>query len=635
MEGDPMAAEDFKRKLSAILSADVKEYSRLMRDDEDATIRTLTAYRAAIAKLVQQYRGRVVDSPGDNVLAEFGSVVDAVNCAVEIQRELAERNAELQYQRRMEFRIGINSGDVVEEGDRIYGDGVNIAARVEGLAEGGGICISGNVHDSIEGKLGLEFEYLGEHEVKNIDKPITVYRVLSFPGAAAHRVVKAKSAMKRRWREAALAIAAMVIVVVGALAIWNFYFRPPPIEPASVEKMAFPLPDKPSIAVLPFDNMSKDPELAYFSDAITENIITSLAKIPDLFVISRHSTFTYKGKSVKVHQVAEDMGVQYVLGGSALKSEDRVRVTAQLIDALSGKHLWAERYDRKLKDIFAIQDDITKKIVAALQLKLTVGEAANALSKRTDNLQAYLSHMKGLSFLARKTIDDNVLARQMCEEAIALDPEYVGPYVTLAWTHLIDVHFGVSKSPKESLMRAAQLAKKALTLDESYSGTHTLLSSILLVKREYDKAIAEAEKGIDLIPNNATAHAILARVLLYAGRFEESIHAIKKAIRLSPIPPRFYFLILGGCYLHMGRNEEALAEFKKVIKHNPDDLLAHVILAVTYSLLGRETEARTEVAEVLRLNPEFSLKHIAKNWPYKNRDDLMRIINSLRKAGLK
>jgi len=337
-----MTAQGLKRKLSGILSADVEGYSRLMRDDEESTIRTLTTYRAAIIKLIQQYRGRVVDTPGDNILADFTSVVDAVNCAVEVQRELAERNAELPENRRMEFRIGVNLGDVVEEGERIYGDGVNIAARVEGLAEGGGICISGTVYDAVETKIGLEYEYLGEQEVKNIPKPVRVYRVLSFPGAAAHRVIKAKKAVGKTWRNVVVAIVA-VLVVGAAVAVWHFYFRPPAMEPASIEKMVFPLPDKPSIAVLPFVNMSGDPEQEYFSDSLTEEIITGLSKVPHLFVIARNSTFTYKGKPVKIHQVAEELGVRYVLEGSFRKAEARLRVTAQLIDATTGHHLWAER----------------------------------------------------------------------------------------------------------------------------------------------------------------------------------------------------------------------------------------------------------------------------------------------------
>jgi len=353
-----MNAEEFKRKLSAILSADVEGYSRLMDDDEEATVRTLTSYRTAIADLVQQFRGRIVDTPGDNILTEFTSVVDAVNCAVEIQRDLAERNTELPYNRQMQFRIGVNLGDVIEEDGRIYGDGVNIAARVESLSEAGGICISGRAHDQVENKLGLEYEDLGKHEVKNISRPIQVYRVLSYPGAAAHRVVQAKTNLGRRWRKIGLSVA-VVVLVVAALGIWQFYMRRPTVEPALVEKMAFPLPEKPSIAVLPFDNMSGYPEQEFFSDGITEEIISSLSKTDQLFVIARNSTFTYKGKPVKVRQVAEELGVRYVLEGSVRKSENRVRITAQLIDAITGHHLWADRYDRDIKDIFALQDETT------------------------------------------------------------------------------------------------------------------------------------------------------------------------------------------------------------------------------------------------------------------------------------
>ena len=368
-----MADEGFKRKLAAILSADVEGYSRLMDDDEEATVRTLTSYRTAIADLVQQFRGRVVDAPGDNILVEFTSVVDAVNCAVEIQRELAERNAELPYNRKMDFRIGVNLGDVIEEEGRIYGDGVNIAARVEALTEAGGICISGRAYDQVANKLGLEYENLGEHQVKNISTPIRVYRVLSYPGAAAHRVVQAKEALGRRWRKIGFSAASIVIVAV-AIGIWQFYTRRTTIEPASVEKMAYPLPDKPSIAVLPFDNMSGDPEQDYFSDGFTEQIITSLSMVPKVFVIARNSTFTYKDKAVKVQQIAEDLGVQYILEGGIQKEGQRVRITDQLIDAIIGRHIWAERYDRELKDIFALQDEIALKIISAIGAEVTSGE---------------------------------------------------------------------------------------------------------------------------------------------------------------------------------------------------------------------------------------------------------------------
>jgi len=333
-----MAQEGFKRKLAAILSADVEGYSRLMGDDEEATVRTLTSYRTAIADLVQKFRGRVVDNPGDNILAEFTSVVDAVNCAVEIQRDLAERNAELPDERKMQFRIGVNLGDVIEEDDRIYGDGINIAARVESLCEAGSICISGRAYDQVENKLGLEYENLGEHQVKNIERPIRVYRVLSYPGAAAHRVVQARKSLGRRWHKIGF-IAAVLVVIIVAMGIWQFYLQRPSVEPASVEKMAYPLPDKPSIAVLPFENLSGDPAQEYIGDGITENIITALSKIPEMFVIARTSTSTYKGKSVKIQQVSEELGVRYVLEGSVQKAGDRIRVTAQLIDAISGHHL--------------------------------------------------------------------------------------------------------------------------------------------------------------------------------------------------------------------------------------------------------------------------------------------------------
>ena len=340
-----MVQEGFKRKLTAILSADVVGYSRLMRDDEDSTIRTLTNYRSAISNRIQKFRGHVVDATGDNLLAEFTSVVDAVNCAVEIQRELSERNAELPEERKMEFRIGVNLGDVVEEEGRIYGDGVNIAARIEGMAEAGGVCLSGTVYDSIENKLELEYEYMGEQKVKNIQKPIRLYHVQMRSKAPA-------------------------VVDFG-------------------EKKALPVPDKPSIAVLPFKNLSGDPGQEFFSDGFTEDIITTLAKIPRMFVIARESSFTFKGKSVKIQEIGRDLGVRYVLEGSIQKFGDQIRITAQLIDATNGHHLWAEKYDRELKDIFAMRDEITMKIAAALQVKLTEGESAN-WGPETESFEAYI-----------------------------------------------------------------------------------------------------------------------------------------------------------------------------------------------------------------------------------------------------
>ena len=386
-----MIIQEVKRKLVAILSADVKGYSRLMGEDEEATVRTLNAYKEVMGNLIQQHHGRVVDAPGDNVLAEFASVVDAVRSAVEIQKELKARNADLPENRRMEFRIGVNLGDVIEDGEQILGDGVNIAARLESLADAGGICISGTAYDHVENKLSLGYQYLGEQTVKNITKPVRVYRVLMEPEEAG-KVLGEKKTKPRQWQKTTLMVLAILIVVAAAFAIWRLYYRPTtsPLEVASKDKMAFPLPDKPSIAVLPFVNMSDDPKQEFFCDGLTEEIITALSKTPKLFAIASNTTFTYKGKPVKVRQVCEELGVRYVLEGSVQKSVDRLRVTAQLIDALKGNHVWSERYDGDIKDLFAVQDDISKNIITAVHAELTDGEMARVAAKGTSNLHAYL-----------------------------------------------------------------------------------------------------------------------------------------------------------------------------------------------------------------------------------------------------
>jgi adenylate cyclase len=620
-----MTEESFKRKLTAILSADVEGYSRLMGEDEDATIRTLTAYRELMSTLIQKHRGRVVDSPGDNLLAEFLSVVDAVRCAVEIQEELRVRNAELPDNRRMEFRIGINLGDVVQEEERIYGDGINIAARVEGLAEGGGICISGAVHDSIKNKLSLSYESLGEHTVKNIKEPVRVYRMRIGPEAAVKTV-------PRRWQKAALAAVAVLVVVAGAWAIWNFYFRPPPMEPVSVESMAYPLPDKPSIAVLPLDNMSGDPEQDYFSDGLTEQIISALSKVPKLFVIARNSTFTYKGKPVKVQQVAEELGVRYVLEGSVRKAGDKVRVTAQLVDALTGHHLWSETYDRNLKDIFAIQDEISMKILTAMQVKLTSGERARLIGKGTKNLKAYLKFLEGQEQSWRLNKEANFRAKQLFEEAIALDSDFGLAYGYLGYCHFFDAMYGWSKSPSKSMQRALELAEKALSLDDSQPYSYTLITIIYMLQRQHVKAIAKAEQAVELGPNLDITIFTLGWALRCAGRPEEGIPLLRKALRLDPMPHVARIDALGRAYFLSGRYEEAIAAYRKAVDVDLDFLDAHVGLASTYATLGREEEARTEVAEILRIEPSFSIKKYAKFMQFQV--GIEPEIEGLRKAGL-
>ena len=384
--------EKVTRKLRAILSADVKGYSLLMANDEAYTIKKLEAYRDSMSDIIRSHSGRVVDAVGDNLLAEFSSIVDAVRCSVEIQKDLQQKNANLPTDKRLEFRIGVNIGDVIQEGNRIYGNGVNVAARIEGLADPGGVCISRNAYSHVRDKLELGYEYLGEHIVKNIKRPIRVYKVLMKPEDAGKLIGEKRQRYRKKWSGFGVVTVAFLIGII----VWQFYYeKSPTIEAASVQNMAFPLPDRPSIAVLPFDNMSGDPKQEFFCDGLSEDIITAISKIPDIFVIARNSSFTYKGTAVKIKQVAEELGVRYVLEGSVRTSENKVRITAQLIDAIKGDHLWAERYDRTLEDVFSLQDEITLKVLTALQVKLTEGEKIRALSRGTNNLNAYLKWVEG------------------------------------------------------------------------------------------------------------------------------------------------------------------------------------------------------------------------------------------------
>jgi len=550
-----------ERKLAAILSADVKGYSRLMGEDEVATIRTLTAYQEAMTTFIQQHRGRVVDASGDNLLAEFASVVDAVQCAVEIQRELKTKNADLPAPQRMEFRIGINVGDVIVEGERIYGDGVNIAARLEGLAAAGGICISGIVYDQVETKLALGYEYLGEQTVKNIAKPVQVYRVQMEVGASTPTA-----------------------------------------------------PDKPSIAVLPFVNMSGDPEQEYFSDGITEDLITDLSKLSGLFVISRNSVFLYKGKAVKPEQIGKELGVRYVLEGSVRKAGTRVRITAQLVDATTSYHLWADRYDRDLQDIFAVQDEVTRKIVAALQVKLTEGEQQRMGHTPTNNLEAYEYFLRGLEFHAHRTQEANGQARQMFERAIALDPNFAAAYAWLGRTYVLDWFHRWSQDP-QVLERALALAGQAIALNESLPGAYQTLGYVYMAKKQYDQAVVEAERAVGLDPNEADAALTLGEVLSCVGRSQEALEFVEKAMRLNPHYPASYVFALGQVYYLTGCYEEAITALQRVLARNPDHRAAHFFLAIIYAELGRQEEARAQLKQCGKLSPLTSSEPILERIP--------------------
>ena len=575
------------RKLAAILHADVKGYCLLMADDEIATLKTLHAYLSIFSDYIQKHRGRVVGTEGDAILADFASVVDAVQCAVEVQEILNAKNSELPQNRRLQFRIGINLGDVIEKDGDIYGDGVNIAARIEGLADPGGVCLSRSAYDQIKKKLRFGFKYLGEHHVKNISEPIKTYKVLM--DCESHL----------------------------------------PLEHESVE-----LPDKPSIAVLPFTNMSYDSSQEYFSDGLTEQIINGLCKVSNLFVIARNSSFAYKGKAVNVKQIAKELGVRYILEGSVQKANSRVRITAQLIDATSGFHMWSDTYDRELEDIFAFQDEITLKIIEAMHVNLTFGEQARLWKGSTLNIQALDKHMRGADYIFRYNEKNNKQAQGFFREAISIDTEYASAYVFLGYTHMLDLLYGWSKSPKNSFEKAKKNVEKAISLNASLDMSHTLLGWIYLFERQHEKAIKEAELAIELNPNGAEAHAHYGFILLCSDMTELSIKILKRALRLNPIPPPHYYIFLAMAYRIIGQYDKAIELSHKCLIDNANQLAQYLTLAASYCAVNRIEEAKLAVKEVLSISPSFSVEYYGRMLPYKNQATLDDYIKALRKAGL-
>jgi adenylate cyclase len=624
------------RKLAAILSADVVGYSRLMGEDEEATIHTLTVYRGVMATLIQQHRGRVVDSPGDNLLAEFASVVEAVQGALAIQRELKARNAGLPPQRHMEFRIGINLGDVIAEGEQLYGDGVNIAARLEGLAEAGGICISGTVYDQIETKLAFGYGYLGEQTVKNIAKPVRVYRVQIEAGPHGLNVRPWNRRGAGSWPRMALGLVGLLLIVGGGIASWRLFVHPSsPITVAPAQKIAaLALPDKPSIAVLPFVSMSDEPAQEYFSDGMTEDLITDLAKLSGLFVIARNSVFTYKGKAVKPDQVSRELGVRYMLEGSVRKANNRVRITAQLVDTTTGGHLWAERYDRDLQDIFAVQEEIAQRITAALALQLTQQEAEHMAQKGTNNPEAWEHFMRGTELYRHYTKEANGQAREFFERAIRLDPQFARAYASLSATHRLDWNFGWSDNPEASEQRAFELAQESVRRDPSLPYGHQQLAYLSVYRGQHEQAIAAAKKAVQLGgPSNTDGAAALAQMLIYAGQPEQAIPLLEDAIRLDPKAPAHYFYHLGQAHYVMRQYDKAEQNLKEALRISPNFRPARNYLVAVYSEVGREEEARAEMATLLRMGRPQGVENVRRVAPYKERAIRERVLAAWRKAG--
>jgi adenylate cyclase len=630
-----MATPEITRKLSVVLSGEVKRYSRLLVRDETGTLHTLTAYKEVMARLIQSHGGNVIDAPGDHVLAEFSDTMGAVQCAVSIQKELKSRNDKLPEPRRMEFRFGIDRGEVVTKEETIYGDGVNVAVRIQSFADAGGICVSGAVYEQVKGKSDLRFDYLGKQSVQNIKEPVRICRVLR-EGETVSFIARWTRFGVSYWKRFSIAITIIVALVGLANGLWQLYprlFRPS-VEVASKEKMAFPLPDKPSIAVLPFVNMSEDLKQDYFSDGITVEINNALSKVPYVFVIAPASMAAYKGKTTSPRQVAEDLGVQYVLEGSVRRSGDAVRVTAELIDALKGYTLWSERYDRSMKDIFALEDEITMRIITELRVNLTEGEVARMWAKGTHNLQAYLKVLEGSGYSRQYNKEANAKAIRLNREAINLDPHYSTAYTGLAYSLANSLLYGPSESPEETLSEAMKLAQKAVALDSSSAGAHAAVSWVFLMMHQYDKAIDAAERAVKLNPNSDAALQNLGWCLTWTWRGEEAIPLLQQAIRLNPFNSAYYRQ-LGIDYRQAKKYDEGIAALKKALKLSPNDILSTIHLAGLYMAAGHTAEARAATLEVYRINPNFSLENYEKNLPVKEGPEKDRYFDDLRKAGLK
>jgi adenylate cyclase len=595
----------------------------------------ISTYREIIEGLVASHHGRVFGSAGDSVIAEFASPVEAVRCAVDIQRELEAHNVDLPEDRRMRLRIGVNLGDVMVEGDNLLGDGVNIAARLETLADPGGISLARSVFDQVKKQLDLGYEYLGEHEVKNIAEPVPVYRVLTGSGAAGKVIGKTKRAAQS-WKRVALVVAVFVLIGVAGAVTWLRQWEPT-IEPASVERMAFPLPDRPSIAVLPFTNMSGDPEQEYFADGLTEDVITGLSRFPDLFVVARNSTFSYKGQQVPVKRIAEELGVRYVLEGSVQMVGGTVRMTAQLIDATTGHHLWAESYDRKLTAVFAVRDEVTQKIIATVMGdtgQLTRAEIERVSGKDPENLQAYELVLKGIDIWLRFTPEANREAAVLFDKAIALDPGYARAYAALAWVHLNDYRYLWSEDPQRSFALAYDMARKSVELDNTDDWSHWALGVVHLYRREYGQAEIAYRRAIEINPNYADLLAHTGLFLTFAGKPEEGIDQIKTAMRLNPHYGAWYPSELGFAQYLAGQYEPAAMSLMEAIDRNQGSPWDHLRLAATYARLGRLNQARDEVNLFLETSPEFSISEIKRTLPFKNPTDLEVYLEGLRLAGL-
>lgn len=581
----------FVRRLAAILAADVAGYSRLIGADEGATLRRLRAIRDELVEpAITAHHGRLVKTTGDGLLVEFGSVVNALRCASEIQAGMAERNATVPQDERIKFRMGLNVGDVVVEDGDIFGDGVNVAARLEALADPGGICVSARVQEDAAGRLDLAFEDMGECQLKNITRPVRVFRI----------VARSRS-------------------------------------PVAAARVPLTLPDKPSLAVLPFANLSGDPEQEFFASGIAEDVITALSRYPSLFVIARNSCFTYKDRAVDVKQISRELGVRYVLEGSLRKAGSRIRVSAQLVEAESGKHIWAERFDRDLTDIFAVQDEITEAVTVAIAPAIADAEQQRAMRKPPGNLDAWAAYQRGLWHMSKASSEDNALAQRFFQEAIDLDPTFAGGYWGLAAAHMHAAAVFQTSSLPDARAAMQTLARRAVALDGSDAEARSWLGQTLFMFGDHKGALAESERALAMSQNLTIAHETLGIALIYSGRANEGLAALQRYLRLDPRDPT---LALGLLQIAVGHYfcaeyEPALDAAERVIRSYPDFPLTYRWLAATLGQLGRTEEAKSALEKALTMAPSSFDFYVRGRAPWFRLEDHAHMLEGLCKAGWK
>jgi adenylate cyclase len=589
-----MSPDSLDRRLAAFLSADAVGYSRLMSDDDEATVRTLQSHRGKIGRLVDTFRGRVVDAPGDNLLAEFPSAIGAVRCALEIQRVLAEENRKLAEHRRMLFRIGIHLGDVIVEGERVYGEGVNVAARLEGLAPPGGVCLSDAVYQQVRRRLDLIVSDLGEQQLKNIEGEVRAYEIAIQPHSSERARVRGIAAAR----------------------------------------VARTPPEGPSLAVLPFANLNGDPTHEHFSDGLTVDIMAELVRIPGLFLIGEDSAFTYKDTAARPREVAGELGVRHVLEGAVRRDERRVRVTVRLVDAASGRHVWAERYDRDLDDIFAVQDEITERVVTELDVELVSGENARVVRQHLRTPSALGIQYKGEELLHRFTRDDMAQARSLFEDVMRVEPDSPIPYASAAWTHYFDVERGWSDAPSDSLARMSELSHDSLERGDISGFAYLMLGNMRLMKREYEDALELGDRALLARPSCQAAWGLKANILNYCGFPEEATPLAEQSLRLSPVAQTFYPEVLASAHYLCGRLEEAIASANESLALAPDSVEGRVVLAAAFVETGRLEAARQVAAEIHSIDPELTLTRFAASRPHRDPAVLARLTDSLRRAGV-